>query len=226
MNLEVSNSRPTLLIISGWAHGLETIRPLGHTLSDQFDIQLITGAQVLKDQAIPDVDYIIAGSMGGLLSLELLPEASKKLILISSTAKFCTGEGYPCGTPEKIIKRMILQLKKNPRAVLTEFYKNVHFPAPPLTPTPKTDLDSLVKGLEYLLHSDVRKKVPEIKIPVLLMHGENDRIIPPQATEWLHRNLPKSQIKIFRNAGHALPAHQFAEIIADIRSFLSFETGC
>lgn len=214
------------LIISGWAHGIEAIKPMGDALSDWCDVQLLTGAQVLNDRRIPDSDYIVTGSMGGLLAMELLPESCKKLVLISSTAKFCAGEGYECGTPEKVLRRMILQLQRNPEAVLEEFFKNVHFPrresrrAAATRQDAASALGDLVAGLEYLLASDMRAKVPSLGIPVLLLHGADDRIIPPSAAEWLHAHLPDSQLRIFEADGHALPAHHFAAVMKALRDFL------
>ena len=214
---------PSLLIISGWAHGLEAIQPMGNALAEQFNVQLLTGAQVLRDRAIPDVDYIVTGSMGGLLAMELLPASCKKLVLISSTAKFCTDEDYSCGTPEKVLRRMILQLKRNPDAVLEEFFKNVHFPHKQSRRgiLPRSDsTEDLVAGLEYLLISDFRLQTPNLNIPVLLLHGSGDRIIPVAASEWLHAHLPNSELKIYNGQGHALPAHQFASVMAEISRFL------
>ncbi len=83
----------SVLIISGWAHGIEAIEPMGQWLADHFEVQLLTGAHVLSKRSLPPVDYIVTGSMGGLLAMELLPEQCQKLVLISSTAKFCAEEG-------------------------------------------------------------------------------------------------------------------------------------
>jgi pimeloyl-[acyl-carrier protein] methyl ester esterase len=193
---------------------------MAHALADRFDVSITTSAQVLKERSVPAVDYIVTGSMGGLLAIELLPTRCKKLVLISSTAKFCAGEGYPCGTHEKVLRRMILQLKRNPAAVLEEFYKNVHFPHPALKTDPGCPREELVAGLEYLLESDVREKVTGIKIPVLLLHGSEDRIIPPAAAEWLQTRLSASRLKIFDDDGHALAAHHFNETMREISVFL------
>ncbi|MBN2703032.1 MAG: alpha/beta fold hydrolase [Pontiellaceae bacterium] len=219
----------SVLVISGWAHGIEAINPLGDALADRFEVQLMTGAQVLRERVIPDVDYIVTGSMGGILAMELLPSACKKLVLLSSTARFCAAEGYPHGTPERILRRMIAQLKRDPVAVLNEFFKNVHYPQRESrqsiqlrnaqTTTEQTFQD-LVNGLEYLLTSDVREKTAAITIPVLLMHGREDRIIPCGAAEWLHDHLPHSQLQLIDGGGHALAAHHFSTVVAQIRAFL------
>ena len=215
-----------LLIITGWAHGTEAVKPIGDALRSHYHVTLLSGAQVLRDRQIPDADFIATGSMGGLLSLELLPKSCQKLVLISSTAKFCTAPNFPHGTHETLLRRMILQLKRNPEAVLDEFFRNVHFPKREsrqliaLRKVAPIDLDELVEGLEYLLQSDVRERVPTIDIPVKLLHGKKDRIIPFGASEWLHEHLPESQLELIENDGHALPAHHFETVIHSIRTFL------
>jgi pimeloyl-ACP methyl ester carboxylesterase len=81
-------------------------------------------------------------------------------------------------------------------------------------------LEDLGAGLEYLLSSDVRERVPHIGRPVLLLHGTEDRIIPSTASEWLHAHLPCSTLKLIENDGHALPAHHFETVIKAIQAFL------
>jgi pimeloyl-[acyl-carrier protein] methyl ester esterase len=213
--------KPTLLLITGWAHGKEAMQPLANALAAEYEPRILTGARVLADRCIPPTDVIITGSMGGLLALELLPESCRKLVLISSTAKFCRADGYCCGTHEKILSRMVRQLKREPQAVLEDFFRNVHHPDIRHTyesvPEP---LDSLVQGLEYLRDSDERDRIPGLGIPVLLLHGAEDRIIPVAAAEWLNRHLPDSQLRVYENNGHALLAHHFDEAVADISRFL------
>lgn len=218
--------KPTVLFITGWAHGATAIQPLADALSDAFDVQLLTGARVLRNRSIPDSDYIVTGSMGGLLSMEMLPPSCKKLVLLSSTARFCATEDYPHGTPERILRRMIMQLKRNPTAVLNEFFKNVHFPhresrqAHRMRHEKVPDVDELTEGLEYLAATDLRAQIGTIQTPVLLMHGTEDRIIPYGASEWLHANLPNSQLIPIESDGHALAAHHFTTIVKHIRTFL------
>ena len=214
--------KPTVLIISGWAHGIEAIHPMGDALADPYDVQLMTGSEVLKTRSIPAADFIVTGSMGGLLAMELLPARCDKLVLISSTAKFCSAEGYPCGTHERILKRMIAALKRDPETVLNNFYRNVHHPNSFHTFTGvKQPLEDLVEGLEYLLAADVRDMVPSIRVPALILHGARDRIIPVGAAEWLSANMPNGELRIFADDGHALPAHRFDESMTLIRAFLN-----
>ena len=45
---------------------------MGDALADSFDVHLMTGSDVLKSRQIPDADYIVTGSMGGLLALGVM----------------------------------------------------------------------------------------------------------------------------------------------------------
>jgi len=216
----------SLLLITGWAHGPEAVTPLAEALSGKFDVQVLTGAEVLMKRTIPDADCIVTGSMGGMLAMELLPESCKRLVLISSTAKFCSAENYPCGTPDRVLRRMITQLQRDPATVLDDFLRNVHYPrresrqAIAMRKDRPFKIDELAAGLEYLLNADLREQVGDIEIPVLLLHGTEDRIIPPTASEWLHERLSTSELKIIANGGHALPAHHQQEVLASLNRFL------
>ncbi len=205
-------------MITGWAHGTGSMRPLADQLAADFDVQILTGAQVLSAQKIPDADYVVGWSMGGILALEHLPASCKKLVLISATARFCATENYSCGIPEKFLRRMIVQLRRDPGAVLAEFYKNVCFPRPPQPAEPG---GHLAEGLDYLLTADLRTTVPNLGIPVLLLHGEEDLIIPPEASDWLAQHLPSANCIRLADEGHQPAA---LAIAPHIRHFLAKET--
>jgi len=205
-------------MITGWAHGLESLQPLADLLADEFNIRILTGAQVLADRKIPDADYIVGWSMGGMLAMEHLPATCKKLVLISSTARFCATENYPCGVPEKMLRRMIVQLRRDPAPVLAEFYKNVCFPRPPQPAELGGQLD---EGLDYLLTADLRTTVPTLGIPALLLHGDKDLIIPSEASDWLTQHLPSATCIRLADEGHQPAA---LAIAPHIRHFLAKET--
>lgn len=211
--------KPTMLMITGWAHGAESLRPLADELAADFTVQIRTAAELLAAQTLPPAEFVIGWSLGGMLALERLPATCKKLVLISSTAKFCAAADYPCGVAEKVLRRMILQLHRDPAAVLAEFQRNVHAPRP----APDHALcaaDAPDEGLDYLLHTDLRPAVPSIQLPVLLLHGDEDRIIPPQASEWLAQHLPQAAVRNVPSQGHALDA---LAIAPHIRHFLATE---
>jgi len=214
---------PTILIITGWAYDEQCIKELTEDFEAFCNVEVLTALQVLKERKLPPVDYIIGWSMGGLLAMDLMPKDCKGLALISSTARFCTTNGYDCAVPEKILKAMIMQLKRDPDTVLTEFYKNASYPHSPTTSCATAGhlIDDLVAGLEYLLHTDLREKTPTIQTRTLLLHGGKDRIIPLSAAEWLNRHLPNSALKTFPDEGHTLLIDNFDGVIDTLINFLS-----
>ncbi|WP_307865893.1 alpha/beta fold hydrolase [Streptomyces smyrnaeus] len=60
----------------------------------------------------------------------------------------------------------------------------------------------------------------EISIPVRLIWGREDRILPPQYAEWLHERIPHAELHWVDGAGHLLqedaPARLMAHLTADV----------
>ncbi len=67
---------------------------------------------------------------------------------------------------------------------------------------------------------DVRERVGEIRIPALLVFGDDDRLTPLRYGEYLARNLPGAVLKIVRDAGHVAMLEKAAEVNGVIRSFI------
>ncbi|MBM4152591.1 MAG: alpha/beta fold hydrolase [Kiritimatiellaceae bacterium] len=208
--------KPSLLLITGWAYGSAAMQPLADALSSDFTTRILSGAQVLDQEPLPPADAVIGWSMGGMLAGERLPASCKKLVLLSSTARFCSTDEYPCGVHEKVLRRMILQLNRSPAAVLADFYQRAGLT--PAEPYPELSQQQLVDGLNYLLTNDLRQIASQINIPVLLLHGEQDAIIPPEASDWLARHLPQATSQRIPSEGHCIDA---LAINANIRHFLS-----
>ena len=212
-----------LLIISGWAHSKHAIEPIGKRFDHQFKVELLSGADALQRPHLPEADAILTGSMGGLLAFERLPSSCEKVVLLSGTACFCKKEGYTCGTAERILDRMIAQLEQDPTSLLDAFFSNVHAPQKPSRQNrlyPPTDFNALREGLLYLRDTDLRSLIPSLQLPVLLMHGIADQIIPVDAAHWLDQHLPESQLITYESLGHALAAHAFEQTMQAAEHFL------
>lgn len=71
------------------------------------------------------------------------------------------------------------------------------------------DLDDtvLAEGLEQLDRLDLRAALPGLSLPVLILHGAADRVIPVQAAEYLAAALPSARLVVHPDslAGHDLP---------------------
>jgi len=61
----------------------------------------------------------------------------------------------------------------------------------------------LLQGLKMLHQHDLREQLQHIKIPVLLIHGAQDQVIPSQASMWMAQNMSNTRLHILENCGHA-----------------------
>jgi pimeloyl-ACP methyl ester carboxylesterase len=98
----------------------------------------------------------------------------------------------------------------------------------------KTDTSIKLKNQEILekngsklltddLHAcrvfDVRKELVDIKIPALIICGEEDQMTPPKFAEYLHNEIQVSHLFIIPNAGH----YVFQEAASEVNNIISNE---
>jgi Predicted hydrolases or acyltransferases (alpha/beta hydrolase superfamily) len=108
---------------------------------------------------------------------------------------------------------MARRLKRDYRSTAGEFFKAM-FSDDELT---KADLVTMVNrtvgrlpdypvataALKALADSDLRSILPNISVPVLLVHGTDDRICPPGASEYMSSIIPEARLELIANRGHA-----------------------
>jgi len=153
---------------------------------------------------------LLGHSLGALLAMQAalaLPDgAARGLILMAPFARFtATADGWP-GQPAAVVETMIRNLAMDAAAVLRSFYRRAAAPesvslSPPVTPHP----ERLIAGLRLLLTADLRREVAKLAMPVLILHGEADRIVPLAQGERLAEMLPRSKLVRLSGAGHLLP---------------------
>ena len=76
-------------------------------------------------------------------------------------------------------------------------------------------------GLGYQKKTDLRSRLPEIRVPVLILHGGKDRIIPVGQARFMNNNICKSSITVLENAGHALPLTHPSWLAGQIETYLN-----
>ena len=80
-------------------------------------------------------------------------------------------------------------------------------------------IQSLQLGLDYLIETDMREELKEIKVPILLIHGEQDVICPLSAARSMTEN-SSSELKVVSEAGHALCVTNFEYCANEIIQFV------
>jgi pimeloyl-ACP methyl ester carboxylesterase len=72
--------------------------------------------------------------------------------------------------------------------------------------------------------TDFTELLPEISAPTLLIHGDHDKLIPPQWSKNAHTRIPNSQLHIFKDCGHLPPREKPGEFVQVVGEFLRGES--
>jgi len=158
-----------------------------------------------------DSAHIQGMSMGGMIAQQLVlryPERVRSLVLAVTYCGGPHGIVPPLGelnfrrsTPEEsteaLLRACVTQeyIDKNPDAFQQLVAFTVAHPFPQ---------DSLAKHASAVTTHDAYDRLPEIRVPTLVLAGDSDRIIPPENARILVSRIPNSELVIFQNAGHML----------------------
>ena len=72
---------------------------------------------------------------------------------------------------------------------------------------------ALTQGPDASIDDDVAATAPwgfdvrRIDVPVLVMHGQADRMVPAQHAEWLAAAIPGAEARLFADDGHVSVMH-------------------
>jgi pimeloyl-[acyl-carrier protein] methyl ester esterase len=158
---------------------------------------------------------LVGWSMGGMVALETaihFPTLVRQLILVSTSAKFCSAPDYPHGVSPAVLRAMIQGLRRDRRETLERFFAlvysnngSVEQRAEDLRHTLSLDLECLIHGLQYLRSIDLRSRLSDVRVPTLIVHGRNDDVISWHAGQSLHEGILGSELLLLDKADHSLP---------------------
>lgn len=175
------------------------------------------------DANVPPGGAVFGCSMGALYALSAVAwGAARAAVIFSGFARFTENADCP-GQKVVNVRSMRLGLKKDAANVLERFYEGLAAPANIRFKTPDRppNAERLDEGLRLLLETDTRPLLSEIRGPVLILHGEQDRIVPVAAATWLAEKIPGATIRTFPTAGHAMIMTHAPAIAETIREFFA-----
>jgi pimeloyl-ACP methyl ester carboxylesterase len=76
-------------------------------------------------------------------------------------------------------------------------------------------------ALDAVLEYDARDRLEEIEIPVMIVWGTEDWVIPAMAAQSYHRRIPHSHLEIFDDTGHVPQLERPARFNAVLDDFLA-----
>src|SRR4029077_9554295 len=87
-----------------------------------------------------------------------------------------------------------------PRAIIDEDL-NVRRPCFPRGEAYRAQLSGILAWEAY-------SRLPQIKAPTLVIHGQNDRLVPPGNGQLIAQRIPGAKLVLLPNAGHIFPTDQ------------------
>ena len=179
-----------------------------------------------------DSAHIMGASMGGTIAQEFALHYPDRVIsLILACTGFGAARGVPTTDPDMIeatqhpkelppeemmmenIRLMMSQefIDKNPELIKELIVKIMEHPAPP-----QGQMRQMQAGTSF----DTYDRLPEIKAPTLVIHGEVDRALPVENGRILASRIPEAELAILEKMGHGFMWEAFDECNRIILDFL------
>ncbi len=196
---------------------------------------------------------LVGWSLGAMLALDVAcrhPHKVSRLVLLAGTARFVAADdGWP-GLQSAVVEAFQRDYAESPAATLERFLalqcmgeprrrtvlqalaqclspgarEGRRGPRPPGSlaaagPAPFDD------GLAILAAADLRPLLGRISQPVLLLHGDQDALMPLAAASRLAQALPHARLQVLEGCGHALPVSRAADCARHILAFIGATEG-
>ena len=242
VHYKVAGQGSPLLLLHGWGCDADAVSKLQKHLAEQFityavdlpgfglsTIPLeIWGsaeyanliAQFIKETNIVN-PVLIGHSMGGKIIINLVAHDlvnTKKIVLISSP-----GVRLPQAFKLKlriyffkVVKFLAkLPLLKNIFGARLELYKK-RFGSADYRNASGQMRSILVKGV----NEDVTALLSQIKVPTLILWGDQDDSTPLAIGEIMHKMIPGSRLKVFSGSGHFPFLDNYEKVVMELDGFL------
>ncbi len=221
-----------IILLHGWGMNATVFGALGAELAKTREVinvdlpgygsSLWDASMSFSDQAewiaseLPEGE-ILGWSMGGLYALEMLrlrPKQFTRLVLVCCNPCFVRRSDWHCAVQGDVFDEFATNLSKGWQATIRRFMslqmrgsENARIRIRELMIQLETagepDIEALGFGLDLLKHSDLRPTLADLDIPIKMIFGQCDTLVPKGvAKEICHIN-PKIKVESLATAAHA-----------------------
>ena len=184
---------------------------------------------------LPEQAIIVGWSMGGLLAMNIavkFPQRISKLILIASNAQFVASDDWPTAMRPEILDGFVKNLSEDYQQTLQRFLmlqarggdnsrETIRALKHRLYQHGEPAAPALSGGLALLKNTKLVNQLSDIKVPVLLLYGKLDALVPVAAAEKMAQAIPDAKLHIFQKAAHAPFISHYNEFINEVDRFLN-----
>lgn len=179
-------------------------------------------------ESIIYVGHSVSGMIGALVSIKR-PELIDKLIMIGSSPHYLNESDYYGGFEKEEINELLDMMETN----YSEWSKYLA-PISMQNDEHVGEFEALLNAndpviarqfAEVTFYSDHREDVSKIPVRTLILQTSADAIVPPDVAQFLHEQIPGSELVTMKTAkGHNPHISHPEETVQEIRRFLE-ETG-
>jgi len=184
----------------------------GHNLNLDWPTSSATLADSIAEAA--GGGWLLGWSLGGLLALAAAQRgrhALRGLVLVAASPCFARRDHWPWGIETHWIDRLEQDLINEPAASLKRFIAQMTLGSACagsqrrrlLQACRQADPVALRAALRVLRETDCSALLGTLDLPVLLIAGRRDRLIPCSGVKETARRLPNARLLIFDDAAHA-----------------------
>lgn len=176
---------------------------LMRTTKDDWFNSVLDGFYILR--GLCDKIYVVGHSMGGLLTLKLATEYKiSKIVTLAAPIFIDEGRGLRNLPPREFCSDACIYTERKKLNDVPPAVNNVY---------EKTPLISVHEMVDLI--NDVKKILPKVNSPILIMQGEEDHTVQPRSARFIMDNIGSNVKKIVTvpNAGHLLPFAEEREFV-------------
>lgn len=173
-------------------------------------------------------------SLGGLVAMRLAtrhPDLVRALVLVAATPRFVQAPDWTAGMAPETFSGFADGLSDDYRATLKRFVslqtgsgsasrELIRQLREEIFKHGEPNVEALAASLKLLRDTDLRQSLSEVEAPALLIHGDEDRLTPAAASEYLAQELSSAEMLLVKGAGHAPFISHTDSVAASIRSFI------
>ncbi len=236
-----------LVLIHGLGYARWGWEPVADVLAERYEIILLDNRGIGESDAPPGVystaemaedivrvldeagvekAHVVGTSLGGMIAQELAltkPERVGRLVLV------CTTPGGENAAP--MPRETVLLLARAPKldreVALRKFVENALSSDPPdaiveriLAHRRQTDqpLSAWLSQVGAGMTFDAWDRLPELRIPTLVLHGTGDVVVDPANADLLAARIPGARLELFPACGHLLfweEPERFVEVVGE-----------
>lgn len=229
---ETHGAGPAVVLIHGWGMHVGVWRDFALVLARDYRVTLVDLPGHGRSGMIADFDleslaksllavaperaHWLGWSLGAEIALYLADQHSERvasLVMMAGNARFACAADWPHAMASELLERFASEMMsdyhgtllkflglqtfglEHARAVLKELRERV-------AECPEPDHEALRAGLAILRTADLRPQLARLRVPLLMLLGGRDRLVPPTAGADMLKLAPIAELHVLEGAAH------------------------